>query len=75
MSLVDAKYIEKAPHGRHGAHYMEKHDPNGRAYMWMRMTYSDVEAPRCTECLFSPFFYDANVMRCPKCGGRLDFGR
>ena len=69
MSLVDGKYLEKAPYGRHGARYREKHTPGGRPYMWMSMTYSDVGDNRCMECGFNPFF--ASDGKCPKCGGRL----
>jgi hypothetical protein len=71
MSLIDAKYIEKAPYGRHGARYREKHTPEGRPYMWMEITYSDVPSPSCSVCGHSPFFRKVGE-ECPKCGGRLE---
>jgi len=69
MSLTDGGHIEKAPRGRHGARYREKHTPEGRPYMWMSMTYSDVDGKRCENCGFRPFFAKKT---CPKCGGPLE---
>lgn len=70
MSLVDGKYIEKATRGRHGARYIEKHTPEGRPYMWMSMTYTDLRDRMCKQCNFNPFF--AKEGKCPKCGGELE---
>ena len=71
MSITFAEHLEKAPHGRHGARYREKHTPEGRPYMWMSMTYSDVKTVACPVCGHEPFFRKPGD-DCPKCGGTLE---